>query len=77
MGWLWHSWLPPPPDELLPQYQHAVLVVAIMGVVQMLAEVPLVLGQVMMFVRLKVQWRKVIPYHDIQWQPLMCVYWLC
>jgi len=54
MGWLWYSWLPPPPDELLPQYQHAVLVVAIMGVVQMLAEVPLVLGQVMMFVRLKV-----------------------
>jgi len=52
--WVWTSLLPSPSSHLLEQYQQAVLIVAISGVGQMLAEPPWVAGQVLMFVRLRV-----------------------
>ena len=54
MGWVWISWLPAPPPELAAQYHQAVLILALAGVGQMLAEPPMVVGQVLMFVRLRV-----------------------
>ena len=54
MGWVWLSWLPAPPHELASQYHQAVIIVALSGVGQMLAEAPMVVGQVLMFVRLRV-----------------------
>ena len=54
MGVIWSYYLPSPPPELESQYHHAVMVVAMTGVLQMLAEPPMVVGQVMMFVRMKV-----------------------
>jgi len=52
--WVWTSLLPSPSSDLLEQYHQAVLIVAITGVGQMLAEPPWVAGQVLMFVRLRV-----------------------
>ena len=54
MGWIWVTWLPSPPPELASQYHQAVIIVALAGVGQMLAEPPMVVGQVLMFVRLRV-----------------------
>ena len=54
MGWVWVTWLPSPPPELASQYHQAVIIVALAGVGQMLAEPPMVVGQVLMFVRLRV-----------------------
>ena len=51
-AWTW--WLPQPQPHLQPQYQTAVIIVSITAVLQMLAEAPLVVGQVLMLVRLKV-----------------------
>jgi len=52
--WVWTSLLPSPSTDLLDQYHQAVLIVAVSGVMQMLAEPPWVAGQVLMFVRLRV-----------------------
>eukprot|EP00092_Neocalanus_flemingeri_P000129 GFUD01000133.1.p1 GENE.GFUD01000133.1~~GFUD01000133.1.p1 ORF type:complete len:563 (-),score=160.13 GFUD01000133.1:138-1826(-) len=52
--WVWTCLLPSPSSHLLEQYQQAVLIVALSGVGQMLAEPPWVAGQVLMFVRLRV-----------------------
>ena len=54
---MWSVWtwlLPPPEPHLQPQYQSAVVIVSVTAVLQMLAEAPLVAGQVLMFVRMKV-----------------------
>mgnify|MGYP001271334287 CR=1 FL=1 len=42
MGWIWVSWLPSPPPELASQYHQAVIIVAMAGVGQILAEPPMV-----------------------------------
>jgi len=52
--YVWTAFLPSPSSDLLEQYHQAVLIVAVSGVGQMLAEPPWVAGQVLMFVRLRV-----------------------
>ena len=54
MGWVWLTMLPSPPPELASQYHQAVIIVAMTGVGQMLAEPPMVVGQVLKFLRLRV-----------------------
>ena len=56
MGSIWSFCLLFLPPELETQYHNAVLVVAVTGVQQILAEPPMVVGQVMMLVRMKVIW---------------------
>ena len=51
---IWTWWLPQPQSHLQHQYQTAVTIVSVTAVLQMVAEVPLVVGQVLMLVRLKV-----------------------
>ena len=49
------TWLLPQPDPALqPQYKAAVMIVSVTAVLQMVAEAPLVAGQVLMMVRMKV-----------------------
>ena len=54
IGWVCLTMLPSPPQELGSQYHQAVIIVAMTGVGQMLAEPPMVVGQVLKFVRLRV-----------------------
>ena len=54
LGWLWINLLPSPPNELQQQYVLAVQLVSLSAVVQMFAEVPWLVGQIYLFVRLRV-----------------------
>jgi len=54
LSWVWINLLPAPPDHLQEQYLGAVYLVSISAVIQMFAEVPWLLAQVFLFVRLRV-----------------------
>ncbi|XP_023334103.1 protein RFT1 homolog isoform X2 [Eurytemora carolleeae] len=54
LGWVWVNILSSPPEDLKQQYETAVILVSFSGIIQMFAEVPWLIAQIFLFVRLRV-----------------------